>query len=111
MLLNPSSPSHIAAARYMNEESVGRALKEWTKDNNVPRSEIFITSKLWDADHDKAAAAIEDSLKKLQVEYMTCTSCTPPYHGSREASRGLEGSRGGRRRRQDQDHRCLQLRR
>ncbi|GAK68135.1 2,5-diketo-D-gluconic acid reductase A [Moesziomyces antarcticus] len=62
---------HIdSAARYMNEESVGRALAEWTQANNVPRSEIFITSKLWDADHDKAAAAVEDSLKKLQVEYM-----------------------------------------
>ncbi|KAJ1025935.1 hypothetical protein NDA16_002561 [Ustilago loliicola] len=62
---------HIdSAARYMNEEAVGRALAEWTKENNVPRSEIFITSKLWDADHDKAAAAIEDSLKKLNVEYM-----------------------------------------
>ncbi|GAC71375.1 ribosomal protein S4 [Moesziomyces antarcticus T-34] len=60
----------IIAARYMNEESVGRALAEWTQANNVPRSQIFITSKLWDADHDKAAAAIEDSLKKLQVEYM-----------------------------------------
>merc|ERR1712174_157266 len=46
---------HIdSAARYMNEESVGRALAEWTQANNVPRSEIFITSKLWDADHDKA---------------------------------------------------------
>ena len=43
---------HIdSAARYNNEEAVGRALKEWTQEHNVPRSEIFITSKLWDADH------------------------------------------------------------
>ncbi|EPQ29504.1 uncharacterized protein PFL1_02723 [Pseudozyma flocculosa PF-1] len=62
---------HIdSAARYMNEEAVGRALKEWTQANNVPRSDIFITSKLWDADHDKAEDAIADSLKKLDVEYM-----------------------------------------
>ncbi|KAN0059643.1 hypothetical protein ACQY0O_008213 [Thecaphora frezii] len=54
----------------MNEEAVGRALKEWTKANNVPRSEIFITSKLWDADHDRAEEAIEDSLKKLDLDYM-----------------------------------------
>ena len=54
----------------MNEESVGRAVAEWTKENNVPRSEIFITSKLWDADHDKAAAAVDESLKKLGLEYM-----------------------------------------
>lgn len=54
----------------MNEESVGRAVAEWTKANNVPRSEIFITSKLWDADHDKAQAAIEESLKKLGLDYM-----------------------------------------
>ncbi|PWN49798.1 hypothetical protein IE53DRAFT_345279 [Violaceomyces palustris] len=62
---------HIdSAARYMNEEAVGRAVKEWTAATGVPREEIFITSKLWDADHDKAAAAIDDSLKKLQLDYM-----------------------------------------
>ena len=58
------------AARYANEESVGRAVKEWTEASGVPRSELFITSKLWDADHDKAAAAVDDSLKKLGMDYV-----------------------------------------
>ena len=62
---------HIdSAARYRNEEAVGRALKEWTAANNVPREEIFITTKLWDDDHKNAQEAIEESLRKLQLSYI-----------------------------------------
>jgi aryl-alcohol dehydrogenase-like predicted oxidoreductase len=58
------------AARYMNEEAVGRAVQEFVQKGGVAREELFITSKLWDADHEKAAEAINDSLKKLQLEYI-----------------------------------------
>lgn len=62
---------HIdGAARYANEEAVGRAIKAWTARSGVPREQIFVTSKLWDADHERAEEAIQDSLKKLQLEYM-----------------------------------------
>ncbi|PWN99251.1 hypothetical protein FA09DRAFT_328679 [Tilletiopsis washingtonensis] len=59
-----------SAARYMNEEAVGRAVQEFVQKGGVAREELFITSKLWDADHEKAAEAINDSLKKLQLEYI-----------------------------------------
>ena len=44
------------AAAYMNEEAVGEAIREC----GLPRSELFITTKLWvsDASYDKAKAAI-----------------------------------------------------
>ncbi|CAO1637065.1 unnamed protein product [Jaminaea pallidilutea] len=58
------------AARYANEEAVGRAVKAWTQKSGVPRKDIFITSKLWDADHERASEALEDSLKKLQIDYI-----------------------------------------
>lgn len=58
------------AARYANEEAVGRAIKDFCEKSGVPRDEIFVTSKLWDADHERAADAIQDSLKKLQLDYM-----------------------------------------
>lgn len=58
------------AARYLNEEAVGRAVKDYVEKSGVPRSELFITSKLWDADHERATEAIEDSLKKLQLDYV-----------------------------------------
>jgi len=54
----------------MNEEAVGRAVQEFVQKGGVTREELFITSKLWDADHEKAAEAINDSLKKLQLEYI-----------------------------------------
>lgn len=60
---------HIdTAAAYGNEESVGRGIQK----SGVPREEIFVTTKLWNTDHsyEKAKAAIETSLEKLQLEYL-----------------------------------------
>ncbi len=54
------------AAIYQNEEGVGDALKSAT----VPRDELFITTKLWNSDQQNAAKALEESLKKLQLDYV-----------------------------------------
>ena len=56
------------AAAYMNEEAVGEAIREC----GLPRSEMFITTKLWvsDASYDKAKAAIQRSMDKLGVTYI-----------------------------------------
>ena len=56
------------AAAYMNEEAVGEAIREC----RLPRSELFITTKLWvsDASYDKAKAAIQRSMDKLDVTYI-----------------------------------------
>lgn len=64
---------HIdTAAAYKNEESVGKAINDWLKKTGTPRSELFITTKLWNDDHgyDSAKAAIETSLKKLGLDYL-----------------------------------------
>lgn len=58
---------HIdTAAVYGNEEEVGQGIK----DSGVPRSDIFITTKLWNTDHDNVQGAIEASLKRLGVDYV-----------------------------------------
>jgi glycerol 2-dehydrogenase (NADP+) len=58
---------HIdTAAVYGNEEEVGQGIK----DSGVPRSDIFITTKLWNTDHDNVQGAIEASLKRLEVDYV-----------------------------------------
>ncbi|KAK6463014.1 Aldo/keto reductase [Scheffersomyces coipomensis] len=54
------------AAAYGNEEQVGKAIK----DSGVPRSEIFITTKVWGTSHKNPEAAIKESLKKLGVDYV-----------------------------------------
>ena len=58
---------HIdTAAFYANEEDVGRAVK----DSGIDREEIFITTKVWNADQgfESALRAFEVSRKKLQMD-------------------------------------------
>ena len=60
---------HIdTAAIYKNEESVGRAIQ----DSGIPREEIFVTSKLWNTNHNygQARQAFEESLEKLGLDYL-----------------------------------------
>lgn len=56
------------AAIYKNERGVGRAIQ----DSGVPRDEIFLTTKLWNDDQrqKRAQAAFEESLTRLQVDYV-----------------------------------------
>ena len=53
---------------YYNEKDVGLAIKK----SSIPREEIFITTKLWNADHgeNKTYKACLSSLKKLQTDYI-----------------------------------------
>lgn len=56
------------AAAYMNEEAVGAAIKKC----DVPREELFITTKLWvqDASYENAKKAFSTSLGKLGLDYI-----------------------------------------
>jgi methylglyoxal/glyoxal reductase len=56
------------AAIYKNEEGVGQAIKE----SGVPREELFITTKLWNADqgYESTLEAFETSMNKLGLEYL-----------------------------------------
>ncbi|KAJ7188731.1 Aldo/keto reductase [Mycena filopes] len=51
---------------YANEEEVGRAIR----DSGIPRSEIYLTTKLGNGDHHRVAEAFEESLEKLGVPYV-----------------------------------------
>lgn len=56
------------AAFYKNEEGVGQALKE----AEVPREELFITTKVWNTDqgYESTLAAFNESLNKLDLDYI-----------------------------------------
>ncbi|WP_033219962.1 aldo/keto reductase [Kitasatospora phosalacinea] len=56
------------AAVYGNERGVGKALAE----SGLPREELFVTTKLWNADqgHDATLRAFDASLDRLGLEYV-----------------------------------------
>lgn len=64
---------HIdTAAIYKNEESVGDGIKAAMAALDIKREDIFLTTKLWnDAQgYESTLAAFEESLKKLQTDYV-----------------------------------------
>lgn len=73
---------------YRNEKAVGDAIKE----SGVPREELFITTKLWISDYgyDKAKRAFDDSLNKLQLDYLDLYLLHQPYSDVYGSWRALE---------------------
>lgn len=74
------------ARAYNNEEGVGAAVAT----SGVPRDELFITTKVWisNAGEEKAAASIDESLRKLQTDYIDLMLIHQPfgdYYGSYRA--------------------------
>ncbi|QTQ15072.1 aldo/keto reductase [Treponema parvum] len=64
---------HIdTAAAYGNEASVGKAISEFLKHGKCKREDLYIATKLHNNDHgyEEAKAAIEKSLKDLNLEYL-----------------------------------------
>jgi len=79
------------AASYLNEEAVGRAIKR----SGVARDELFITTKLWvqDTGHERTKKAFEQSLKRLQLDYLDLYLIHQPFgdvHGSWRAMEELD---------------------
>jgi diketogulonate reductase-like aldo/keto reductase len=70
--------SHIdTAAGYRNEEAVGRGIKQ----SGVAREKLFITTKLWiqSNGHEGTINAFENSLKRLQLEYVDLYLIHQPF--------------------------------
>lgn len=60
------------ASLYKNEKEVGEAVKHFLQAGDAARSDLFITSKLWNANrgYDKTIAAFNKSLDTLGLEYL-----------------------------------------
>jgi diketogulonate reductase-like aldo/keto reductase len=70
--------THIdTAASYMNEEAVGRGIKQ----SGIAREKLFITTKLWiqSNGYESTLNAFERSLKRLQLDYVDLYLIHQPF--------------------------------
>ena len=65
------------AQAYFNEEGVGSAIKK----SGVKREDLFLVTKIWisNAGEEKAAASIDESLRKLQTDYVDLLLIHQPF--------------------------------
>ena len=75
------------AQAYANEEGVGNAVKK----SGIARDEVFIVSKIWISNYgyEKAKASIDESLRKLQMEYIDLMLLHQPFCDRYGAYRAL----------------------
>lgn len=76
------------AQSYFNEEEVGSAIKK----SGIPREEIFLTSKVW-VEHygyEETKKSVEESLRKLQTDYLDLMLLHQPFNDYYGAYRALE---------------------
>lgn len=81
------------AAIYENEAGVGQGIREGLEDAGISREELFVTSKVWNADlgYESTLAAYETSLKKLGLDYLDLYLIHWPVEGKyKEAWKALE---------------------
>lgn len=76
------------AQAYNNEEGVGRAIKK----SGIAREEIFIVSKVWISNYvyERAAQSIDESLKRLQTNYIDLMLLHQPFCDYYGAYRALQ---------------------
>jgi len=74
---------------YANEEGVGRAMAE----SGIAREDIFLVTKVWLTNGgSRAAASIEESLKKLRTDYVDLLLVHQPYGDYYSIYRELENA-------------------
>ena len=76
------------AQAYHNEEGVGNAVRR----SGIGRREIFLVSKVWISNYgyEKAKASIDESLRRLQTDYIDLMLLHQPFCDRYGAYRALE---------------------
>lgn len=78
------------AQAYHNEEQVGDAVRK----SGIDRREIFLVSKIWISDYgyERAKASIDESLRRLQTDYIDLMLLHQPFCDRYGAYRALEAA-------------------
>lgn len=76
------------AQAYRNEKAVGDAIRE----SGIDRKELFITTKLWISDYgyEQSKKAFDDSMSKLQLDYLDLYLLHQPYNDVYGSWRAME---------------------
>lgn len=76
------------AQAYHNEEGVGNAISKC----GIPRNQLFITTKVWisNAGYEKAKNSIDESLRKLQTDYIDLLLIHQPFNDYYGSYRAME---------------------
>lgn len=88
--INVGYRSIDTAQAYGNEEGVGSAVKK----SGVPRGELFLTTKIWitNGGFEKAAASIDESLRKLGTDYVDLMLIHQPFNDYYGTYRAMEAA-------------------
>lgn len=78
------------AQAYFNEQQVGNAIRK----SGIAREDIFLTTKVWitNAGEEKAARSIDESLRKLQTDYVDLLLIHQPFGDYYGTYRAMEAA-------------------
>lgn len=82
------------AQAYYNEKEVGDGIQRAVKEIGINRNDIFLTTKIWVTafGYEKTKASVEESLRKLQTDYLDLVlihQCLSDYYGAYRALEDL----------------------
>lgn len=82
---------------YGNETGVGRGIRRAMQDFGIPREEIFVTSKLWTSEFNRADEEVDERLERLGLDYIDLLllhhAAANDEHAYQAMERGVEAGK------------------